>query len=108
MNQQEAVSSLIKISREKCLTDFSFLIRTLNYMDTGEVHRSPVRELQLESHKRRLWLWHRGCFKTSIITEAHTIWLIIHNPDIRVLIVSNTLEIAKSMLKNILKKERYQ
>jgi phage terminase large subunit-like protein len=40
-------------------------------------------------------LWSRGFFKTSLITEAHTLWLIVNNPNIRILIVSFSLEVAK-------------
>lgn len=42
--------------------------------------------------KTRLWLLFRGSFKTTIISIAHTIQLILNNPDIRILITSHKKE----------------
>ena len=77
----------------------------LGYRDLGEFHIKELEKLDtqlLEGKKvRRLWLWSRGHFKTSLLTELHIIQLILNNPNIRILIVSNTLDIAKTMLKNV-------
>lgn len=86
--------------------DFGAFVYLLNYRDLGKFHAEPLKLLQsqrfLESQPvRKLWLWSRGFFKTSLITEAHTLWLIINNPDIRVLIVSFSLEVAKKPLAAI-------
>lgn len=86
--------------------DFGAFVYLLNYRDLGKFHTKPLKLLEsqrfLESHSvRRLWLWSRGFFKTSLITEAHTLWLIMNNPDIRVLIVSFSLEVAKKPLAAI-------
>ena len=86
--------------------DFSAFVYLLNYRDLGKFHIEPLKLLQsqrlLESHPiRRLWLWSRGFFKTSLITEAHTLWLIVNNPNIRILIVSFSLEVAKKPLAAI-------
>lgn len=80
--------------------DFGAFIYLLGYRDIGKFHKQQIELLGkkrfLESQPvRRLWLWSRGFFKTSLITEAHTLWLIVNNPDIRVLIVSFSLEVAK-------------
>lgn len=86
--------------------DFSAFIYLLGYRDIGKFHAAQIKSLEsqrfVESYPvRRLWLWSRGFFKTSLITEAHTLWLIVNNPDIRVLIVSYSLEVAKKPLAAI-------
>lgn len=83
------------------LSNFPLLVYILGYRDLGEFHKEQLKEIAKEDSPRRLWLWARGHFKTSLIAEAHSVFLILKNPDIRILIVSNTLEIAKKVLGNI-------
>ena len=83
--------------------DFRAFVYLLKYRDLGAFHSGCLSEISkirnLESQPvRRLWLWARGFFKTSLITESHTLWLIVNNPDIRILIVSFSLEVAKKPL----------
>ena len=82
--------------------NFEAFVYLLGYRDTGAFHREQIKNIgsvrKLKGPSRRLWLWSRGFFKTSLITEAHTLWLIVNNPDIRVLIVSFTIEVAKKPL----------
>lgn len=86
--------------------NFNAFVYLLGYRDLGRFHTAPLSLLQsqrfLESRPvRKLWLWSRGFFKTSLITEAHTLWLIVNNPNIRILIVSFSLEVAKKPLAAI-------
>lgn len=85
--------------------NFNILVDVLKYRDIGEFHKKEIDNIakskDLSGSIRRLWLWARGHFKTSLITEAHIIYLILNNLNIRILIVSNTLEIAKTMLRNV-------
>ena len=83
--------------------DFSSLVFLLSYRDIGAFHKDLIKRIAQDKSPRKLWLWARAHFKSSLITEAHTIFLIINNPDIRLLIGSNTLDIAKSFLNNIKK-----
>ncbi|MBQ8465302.1 MAG: phage terminase large subunit [Alphaproteobacteria bacterium] len=46
-------------------------------------------------------LWARGHFKSTIITYAHTIFLIINNPEITIGIFSHKLPIAKGFVRQI-------
>ena len=81
--------------------NFNAFVYLLGYRDIGSFHDKQLESLSqfrlLEDGVpiRRLWLWSRGFFKTSLITEAHTLWLIVNNPNIRILIVSFSLEVAK-------------
>ena len=51
--------------------------------------------------RQRLWLWARGHLKTTLITIAHSIQLVLLNPNIRILISHNKLENAKGVLSQI-------
>ena len=83
--------------------DFLALVFLLGYRDIGAFHYSLIRDIVDIEYPRKLWLWARSHFKSSLITEAHTIFLIINSVNIRILIGSNTLDIAKSFLNNIKK-----
>ena len=92
--------------RELAQKNFRFLVHLLGYRDTGEFHLPLMEQIaqagELDNTpRRRLWLWSRGHFKTSLINEAHSVFLIINNPNIRILIVANTMDIAKKVLINI-------
>jgi phage terminase large subunit-like protein len=83
--------------------DFGAFVYLLGYRDTGMFHVEQMKKIAKsriisDNPIRRLWLWSRGFFKTSLITEAHTLWLIVNNPNIRILIVSFTIEVAKKPL----------
>lgn len=87
--------------------DFRSLVYLLGYKELGAFHDkevealSQVRVLDGNTPSRRLWLWSRGFFKTTLITECHSVYLILNNPNIRMLLVSNTITISENMLKNI-------
>ena len=90
--------------REKIKSNFEILIDILGYKDLGIFHKPEIEKLnkiRKIQETRNLWLWARGHFKTSIITISHGIFLIINNPDIRILLVSNTLEVSKKIFSEI-------
>jgi predicted phage terminase large subunit-like protein len=85
---------------------FDALVWLLGYRDLGSFHTSQIQALSQvreisDTQVRKLWLWSRGFFKTSLITESHSIYLIINNPNIRILLVSNTISVAQDILRNI-------
>ena len=91
------------LARNRILKDPFLFVSMCGYNDLGLFHTAEINKIfsftKLESRPiRRLWFWSRGFFKTSLITEAHTLWLIVHNPNIRILIVSYSLEVAKKPL----------
>ena len=76
----------------------------LHYELVDEFHKPLCKEIESvggEFPKQRLWLWARGHLKTTLITIAHTIQLILNNPNIRILIAHNKLENAKGVLFQI-------
>lgn len=88
-------------------SDFRSLIYLLGYKQLGAFHvpqveaLSQVRILDDTTSIRRLWLWSRGFFKTTLITECHSVYLILNNPNIRILLCSNTIDVSKDMMRNI-------
>lgn len=87
-------------------SDFGALVYVLGYRDLGEFHTPEIESLSKvrfvdNTPYRKLWYWFRGAFKTSIIDESHSIYLIINNPNIRILLDSYTISIAEDILKNI-------
>lgn len=86
--------------------NFDAIVFLLGYRDLGEFHYPEIQALSqvwkiTDTPNRNLWLWSRGFFKTSIITEAHSVYLIINNCNIRILLVSNTISVAQDILRNI-------
>jgi len=85
---------------------FDLFVYILGYRDTGMFHVkqmeniSEIRTLG-DYSSRRLWLWARSHFKSSLITEAHSAYLIVNNPNIRILLTSYTISVAEKLLKNI-------
>lgn len=117
LKNKESVRIFLKEKMKRC---FPFFVYMLGYRDVGCFHEKEleligqVKKLRWKNPKsdgsytvdslgesRRLWLWSRGFFKTSLITVAHSIYLIVHNPSIRILIVSYTIDVAKKMLGEI-------
>jgi phage terminase large subunit-like protein len=98
--KEDAIRRIVASEIKK---SFALLVYVLGYRDLGEFHAEQLNKIAersvLESRPiRRLWFWSRGFFKTSLITEAHSIYLILNNPNIRILIVSYSLEVAKKPL----------
>lgn len=104
---QFSTEARFELLKEWFTRDFRSLVFLLGYKKLGAFHDkevaalSQVRILDEITPSRRLWLWSRGFFKTTLITECHTVYLILNNPDIRILLCSNTISIAEDMLKNI-------
>ena len=82
----------------------------LGYREVEEgVHRGMERLFSSKS-KRKLGLWPRGSFKTSVLTIAGTINLMIRNPDIRILLDSEVLgnsEKCLNAIKGHMRSERF-
>ena len=88
------------------MRDLASFIYLWGYRDLGAFHTKEIEELAkfryLTNYSvRKLYLWSRGFFKTSVIQEGHTGWLIVNNPNIRILLSSYSLEVAKKPLAAI-------
>jgi hypothetical protein len=79
------------------------LCKLIGFNDLGECHKELCAAVENTEKKylRRLFLYPRSHFKTSIISVANTVRYILNNPNKRVLIASSTLDNAKLVLKLI-------
>lgn len=74
----------------------------LGYRDiTVRTHWEYAKFIQDLRNKRTIDLLPRGTFKTSVGTIAFCIWLLINNPNLFILIVSQTAGLAERMLLEI-------
>ena len=105
MNQQKNQIKSLRTQKRLCEKDLFYLTNwALNYPDlTEETHLEVCRFFQDESIKRKVSLLPRGSFKTTIGTIANSIQRILRNPDIRILIFSETYNQAKKFLSEIKK-----
>ena len=103
----EQKHQLVKLLRHKeasmgmeSLYFFDKYILGYNLMEL-QPHEGLCSFVSNPQYDHQLILEPRGCFKTSCITIGYTIWRIIKNPNIRVLIDSEDLSIAKTFLREI-------
>lgn len=61
----------------------------------------PVETALSNDTNKRLFLWFRTAFKTTIIVKVHTLQLLLNFPDIRIAIVHNKQENASDLLVNV-------
>lgn len=61
----------------------------------------PLCEFLAACPKRAVVVLPRGFLKTSVVTKAYPIWRAIRNPEVRILIVSNSEPNAKKMVSQI-------
>lgn len=61
----------------------------------------PPNTTQQRKSLRKLILWPRGSFKSSLSSQAFPVWMLWHNPNLRILIDSETMHNAKTYLAGI-------
>ena len=98
MNPQKIMDP--QVQKRLCERSLFYLTNwALGYPDlTEETHKEVCRFFQNESIKRKISLLPRGSFKTTIGTIANSIQRILRNPDIRILIFSETYNQAKKFV----------
>lgn len=73
----------------------------LGYKDITEVtHMGIIRALE-SANKRKLIVVPRGCFKSSIGVVGYSIWLLLNNPNLRILIDSELYSNSSTFLREI-------
>lgn len=98
---------LIATERDQYLSSlYLFAKYCLGYLDLTESTHLPMAEALQERTKRKLICVPRGCFKSSLSTIAYPMWLLLHNPNLRILIDSELYSNSKNFLREI--KAQYQ
>lgn len=93
---------LIQTERDQYLSSlYLFAKYCLGYLDLTESTHLPMANALQASTKRKLICVPRGCFKSSLSTIAYPIWLLLHNPNLRILIDSELYSNSKNFLREI-------
>lgn len=92
------LESLKKIVKQD-LFSFARIVLGLDYL-YGPVH-APLCEFLQVCPKRAMVVLPRGFLKTSVCSKAYPLWRVVNDPEIRILIVSNTEANAKKMISQI-------
>lgn len=102
LNQSEQALVLVK-TLQQAYKDSLFLTakNLLGYNEITEyTHGEMIRCLQSAS-KQKLICVPRGCFKSSIGSVSYPIWLLVNNPNLRILLDSELYENSKNFLREI-------
>lgn len=75
----------------------------LNEHDHGYLSRV----VQDETHDRLLILWPRETYKTTLCTVSYALWEAVRNPNVAILIASNTISRSAEMLGEIMGHVQY-
>ena len=93
----------VEETRDEALGNFFFFTRAVIGQDklTNRFHKDMCDELQYVNALRRLWLVSRDHFKSTIVGIAYPLWLLIRNPEERILIAADTANNAEKKLAKI-------
>ncbi len=113
MNQQvqQLLSKLDKNTAEQALhvalkTEYTKSLyvtakHLLGYRDVNKATHGRVINILESSSQRKLICIPRGCLKSSLASVAFPIWLLIRNPNVRILIDSELYTNSKNFLREI-------
>lgn len=73
----------------------------LSYKDVTRKTHGPIVRLLENDSNRKLVCVPRGCLKSSLACVAYPIWLLINNPDLRILIDSELYTNSSTFLREI-------
>ena len=93
----------VEETRDEALQNFFFFTRAIIGMDklTDRFHKDMCDELQYVDALRRLWLVSRDHFKSTIVGISYPLWLLIRNPEERILLAADTANNAEQKLAKI-------
>ena len=100
--QLQDVEALKELTRQRCKSDLFFLAkRLLGYNDMSrETHANIVTNLT-QGSSRKLIVCPRGSFKSSLCVVAYSIWRLINDPNLRILIDTELFGNSKTYLREI-------
>ncbi len=109
LNEQIAYTELLRNNYRQSL--FHTAKKLLGYNDITEfTHMRMIRNLESETLRKMLCV-PRGTFKSSLGTVSYPIWLLLRNPNLRILIDSEIYTNSKNFLREIrghFESERFQ
>ena len=86
----------------RCQEDFHYFNEVvLGHHDMNEEHKDGCEFIQHDEAKNKMVLWPRYTFKSSVVTQGLCLWWMIRNPNIRMLIYSDTFKKSQGFLRGI-------
>jgi hypothetical protein len=91
-----------QLVREAALKSlFYTAVHCLGYTDINANTHACIINCLMDSSRRKLLVLPRGSFKSSIACEAFPIWLLLKNPNLRILLDSELYTNSKNFLRKI-------
>lgn len=101
MTASVMMNDSLDLIRQAAHDSLLFVCRLLKFNDVNErTHGDIITSLE-DSTRRKLICVPRGCLKSSICCVAYPIWLLIRNPDLRILIDSELFTNSSNFLREI-------
>lgn len=102
MTETERYQIALTDVRGNCQKSLFFLSRhLLGFKDVNERTHGEIIEVLESQGRRKLICVPRGCLKSTLACVAFPIWLLINNPDLRILIDSELYTNSKTFLREI-------
>jgi len=100
--EKEERYTLYHAVQNKARDDYAWFCRhVLGYQDMNTVHDWLCRGIQNRRRRNRLILLPRYSFKSCIVTIGYSLWRIFRDPNVRILIYSDTATKAQGFLRGI-------
>jgi hypothetical protein len=102
-SQKTASPEYIEEIRTLARENFFFFARAILGMDrmTERFHKDIAEGLQAQHAIRRLWMLPRDHYKSTLISICYPIWLLLRNPEERILLAGDTATNAQGKLSKI-------
>lgn len=97
MSDQKAIEEL----REACKKSLFVLAHAIGFKDVNKYTHGEIIDALESDITRKLICVPRGCLKSSLACVAYPIWLLINNPNIRILIDSELFTNSSTFLREI-------
>lgn len=95
-------ADIVKLARETYVKSFyDFCYEVLGYIDMNKEHRALCTFLQNDSRLFKLILMPRYTFKSCICTMGYSLWRLMMNSNLRILIYSDATNKAQGFLRGI-------
>ena len=97
--KRKLLADLLKDKYRSDLLSFSQMI--CGYSQVNWPTHGNIIELLENPHKRKLIVTPRGSFKSSLCVVSYALWLLINNPNLRILITSEVYTNSKNFIREI-------
>lgn len=93
---------LADVLREKALSSLYYFTKVvLNYTGlVDHLHLPFCEEIERFEYPKRGFLLPRGHFKSTIVSKSYPLWRLAKNPELRILVVGESDEVAEKNLKD--------